>query len=128
MYFFVYGTLRKKSNNPIAKKLHANSVYIGKGNTPGRLYNLGNFPGAVFETTSKNLIYGDVFKVETTNKQLEKLLDDYEGIDDPSFNYYKKTTALIQVGTTQIKAVVYHLIIATDSFQLIESGDYNSFL
>src|SRR5580692_7203168 len=44
-YLFVYGTLRKGSGNPHARRLAEHAEWAGPGRIPGRLYRLGRYPG-----------------------------------------------------------------------------------
>lgn len=124
MYVFVYGTLMNGFKNSIAEFLRNNSIFIGKGITKGEIYNLGSFPGAVFDENSLNIIYGEVYKITTNIEAVIAELDTYEGINDPTFDYYEKKEAFIQVNTTQIKASVYHFKKSPNSFKRIESGNY----
>ncbi len=47
-HLFVYGTLMRASRSPYAQLLRARAQFVGEGWTPGRLYHLGRYPGAVF--------------------------------------------------------------------------------
>ncbi|WP_335964453.1 gamma-glutamylcyclotransferase family protein [Galbibacter sp. PAP.153] len=124
MHVFVYGTLMRGFYNTFAQNLHTNATYIGKGQASGRLYDLGAFPGAVFDASADLKIKGEVYYVEKNVKSIMDSLDTYEGINDPEFDYYEKREAIILVNNTKIKALVYHLKIAVDTFTLIENGDY----
>tara|TARA_B100000953_G_C17884490_1_gene379113 strand:+ start:166 stop:561 length:396 start_codon:yes stop_codon:yes gene_type:complete len=128
MHVFVYGTLINDFKNSIAEFLRNNSTFIGKGITNGEIYDLGSFPGAVFDENSFNTIYGEVYKITSNIEAVISALDTYEGINDPTFDYYEKKEAFIQVHTTQIKASVYHLKKCPNGFKRIESGDYSKYL
>ncbi|MCF8715169.1 gamma-glutamylcyclotransferase [Joostella atrarenae] len=128
MYVFVYGTLMSGFHNSIAEFLRKNSLFIGKGKTKGEIYDLGSFPGAVFNENATNFIYGEVYQINSNTNAVIKALDGYEGIYDSSFDYYEKREAFIQVNNTQIKASVYHFKKSPDNFVLISHGDYSSYL
>ncbi|QLE00237.1 gamma-glutamylcyclotransferase [Galbibacter sp. BG1] len=128
MHVFVYGTLRKEFQNPVAKFLRKHSKFIGKGTAPGHLYDLGSFPGAVFNAHTSEVIHGEIYFIQKNTEAVLAALDRYEGIDDPNFDYYEKTEALIKVNNTSIKASVYNFKKSTVSFKKIESGDYSSYL
>ena len=76
-YLFVYGTLRRKRTpremTPVMQKLE----WVGKGSVLGRIYDLGNYPGAVFDQRSSQQIQGEIYKLPLDGKVLEKL-DAYE--------------------------------------------------
>lgn len=76
-YLFVYGTLRRNHTPPEMADLMRSLEWIGKGSVPGRIYDLGDYPGAIFDQTSTNEIQGEIYKLPTDGKALEKL-DEYE--------------------------------------------------
>ena len=43
-HIFVYGTLRAESAHPMAHRLRVGARHIGKGSTPGLLYDFGSWP------------------------------------------------------------------------------------
>ncbi|MEC4749948.1 gamma-glutamylcyclotransferase [Methylomicrobium sp. Wu6] len=44
---FVYGTLRRGSDHPIARHLADNAEWLGFGEFHGLLFDIGAYPGAV---------------------------------------------------------------------------------
>ena len=60
-HIFVYGTLRSGSGHPMARRLTSQARLLGKGSVPGRLYDMGWYPAALFDRDEKHLIVGDVF-------------------------------------------------------------------
>ncbi len=46
-YLFVYGTLRAGYDVDLKKNVKQDLSYIGKGKIAARLYDLGEYPGAV---------------------------------------------------------------------------------
>ncbi|MCM5663666.1 gamma-glutamylcyclotransferase family protein [Galbibacter mesophilus] len=129
MYVFVYGTLMQGFDNPVAQFLRKHSDFIGNGSTPGVLYDLGSFPGAIFDTSSPKKIQGEVYKITKNTEAVLAALDQYEGIDDPSFNYYQKNEAHIKTDIGEINAMVYNFINPIQTYyHLIASGDYRNHL
>ena len=51
--------------------------YVGEGSAPGKIFELGSYPGAVFEAQSKTSVPGEVYKLPPNQKILSKL-DSYE--------------------------------------------------
>lgn len=88
---FVYGTLMKGSGNPMAKRLHAESTYIGPGRIQGRLYLLGYYPGLVRAERRTDCVFGDVVKLPNPVRSL-RWLDSYEGCapGDPEPRIYER--------------------------------------
>ena len=60
-FLFVYGTLRSEFPHPLAKRLSTQAKLIGKGSTPGLLYDFGWYPGAKFDPNSRTHVIGEVF-------------------------------------------------------------------
>ena len=76
-HLFVYGTLMRASRSPYAQLLRALAQFVGEGWTPGRLYHLGRFPGAVFGDYCTNRVHGELFLLR--GNTLLAALDAYEG-------------------------------------------------
>lgn len=76
-HLFVYGTLMRGSRSPYAKLLQARARFVGEAFAPGRLYDLGRFPGAVFDARCRAKVYGEIFRLRGFS--LFDLLDAYEG-------------------------------------------------
>jgi len=78
-HLFVYGTLRAESGHPMARRLHAGARHIGRGSTPGCLYDFGSWPGAVFGPGERYRVIGSVFALGPNSRLLADL-DKYEGV------------------------------------------------
>ena len=57
-HLFVYGTLREESAHPMAHRLRVGARHIGRGSTPGRLFDFGSWPGAFFAPEVKYRVIG----------------------------------------------------------------------
>jgi gamma-glutamylcyclotransferase (GGCT)/AIG2-like uncharacterized protein YtfP len=80
-YLFVYGTLRKGMSNNIKDRIVNDVQWIGEAEIRGRLYDIGNYPGAVpADNEDKAYVKGEILKLNNPETIL-KILDDYEGID-----------------------------------------------
>ena len=76
-HLFVYGTLMRASSSPYARLLEVRAQFVGEGWTPGRLYHLGRYPGAVFSDDCANKVHGELFLLR--GNTLLAALDAYEG-------------------------------------------------
>ncbi len=76
-HLFVYGTLMRASRSPYAQLLRTRAQFVGEGWTPGRLYNLGRYPGAVFDGDATTKVHGELFLLR--GEALLAALDAYEG-------------------------------------------------
>ena len=79
-YLFIYGTLMpSKADDEIAhivKRLRR----IGAGYVRGRLYNLGEYPGAVIDRSANTSIHGELVELPA-DKTILEALDKYEEFD-----------------------------------------------
>jgi len=122
MNLFVYGTLRNTYDNPMAQLLRKNARFVGHGYVPGRLFDLGWYPGATYEPDSTHRVWGDVFTL--TDESILKQLDEYEGIENHPDDEYARIDVPVQMGDEQLLCQMY-VFLKTDGQQtLIESGNY----
>jgi gamma-glutamylcyclotransferase (GGCT)/AIG2-like uncharacterized protein YtfP len=79
LHLFAYGTLRPglapEEIAPIVAQLSA----LGEGFMFGKLYDLGNYPGAVIDPASAWIIYGTVYALPQDAPDVLRALDAYEG-------------------------------------------------
>ena len=73
---FVYGTLRPFVDIEMARWLRSAARYVGPATTPGRLYDLGAYPGMRAARGRGERVAGDVYRV--TNPRVFSTLDRYE--------------------------------------------------
>jgi gamma-glutamylcyclotransferase (GGCT)/AIG2-like uncharacterized protein YtfP len=113
-HLFVYGTLRRGSNNKFARLLSERAHFVGPARVSGRLYDFGSYPGARREEGS---IIGEIVRLDPLGELLG-VLDDYEGPE------YERavTTAHTAEGHT-IDAWIYWYAKATQG-KIIASGDW----
>jgi gamma-glutamylcyclotransferase (GGCT)/AIG2-like uncharacterized protein YtfP len=100
-YLFVYGTLRRGSNNKFARLLQTQAQWIGNARMPGRLYQFGSYPGAVISNDPNEWVRGELYNLRDPARLLSQL-DEYEGGD------YQRTIAKVQPNVGEcIQAWVY---------------------
>jgi pyruvate carboxylase len=122
---FVYGTLRRGFSRH--KFLEAaGTVFVSRGTTRARLFDLGEFPGAIPSTRDSDLLTGEVYRLANPVRAL-KLLDQVEafGPVSPSTSLFRR--ALVEVtlenGST-VRAWVYWLNRWHGPRRRIASGNY----
>jgi gamma-glutamylcyclotransferase (GGCT)/AIG2-like uncharacterized protein YtfP len=118
-HIFVYGTLRAGHDHPMARRLAAQARLIGEGRTPGRLYDCGWYPAAMFDETEKRQIIGDVFALKPSGRLLAEL-DAYEA-GDPNYARVPLEVTLANGGT--VRAWAYGVTKAPNA-KLIPGGDF----
>jgi gamma-glutamylcyclotransferase (GGCT)/AIG2-like uncharacterized protein YtfP len=79
-FLFVYGTLLQPGNE-FAEYLNKHCKFINNGKIKGRLYDIGEYPGAVVDSNEERYIYGSIFMMDDPDTIL-KVIDDYEGIGE----------------------------------------------
>ena len=55
---FVYGLLQSKYDNEAAQMLRKHATLIGPASIPGAVFDLGNYPAAIFEKNGTELREG----------------------------------------------------------------------
>jgi gamma-glutamylcyclotransferase (GGCT)/AIG2-like uncharacterized protein YtfP len=76
-WLFVYGTLRQKSDNVMARRLAREATPVGRGRTRGLLVSLGAYPGLVATSDRESWVEGDVYSL--TYPETLAWIDQYEG-------------------------------------------------
>ena len=123
-YLFVYGTLLTEGNE-FAAFLMANSVLYGSGKFKGKLYDIGEFPGAVFQPSSEYDVHGQIFLMNQPEMILRRL-DDYEGFGagQPEPNEFIRTLISVETEDKPVNCWAYLYQLPTDGLWHIRSGNY----
>jgi gamma-glutamylcyclotransferase (GGCT)/AIG2-like uncharacterized protein YtfP len=115
-HLFVYGTLRRGSDNEFAHLLADRAQFVGSARVQGQLYDFGRYPGAVTTDQPDQCVRGEVHRLRDT--ELLARLDEYEG---PEF---ERAVAVVQTddGRTIDCSIYWYVGDATG--RLIASGDW----
>ncbi len=125
-HLFVYGTLRSVSAHPMARRLGAQGCLIGEGEAQGTLYDLGAYPGALFDPASAQRVVGEVYAVHATDPLL-RAIDAYEGCAEGEATNSGFGRIALQVrlsGGRQLKAWSYGLAARPPRARPILGGDW----
>ncbi|GAB3928895.1 gamma-glutamylcyclotransferase family protein [Mucilaginibacter myungsuensis] len=122
-YLFIYGTLLNADNH-YGALLKNNSKYISPGSFNGLLYDLGEYPGALYIPALDRKVYGDI--VELTDLSILTQLDEYEGYGETEEqpNLYIRQIVPVETGNEMIDCWAYIYNFPVDDSQLIPSGRY----
>jgi gamma-glutamylcyclotransferase (GGCT)/AIG2-like uncharacterized protein YtfP len=71
---FVYGTLMRDFDHPMARMLSRNADFIGAGRCQGRLYLVKHYPGLVLSDDGRDAVFGEVYRLH----QPEALLREFD--------------------------------------------------
>jgi len=123
---FVYGTLRR--GFPLHKHLRTGTVrFLGRAKILGRLFDLGNFPGALPSESPANEIEGELYELTSGAQQLKEL-DEVEEFfpqrPDESLFLRRLTDVELESGE-KVEAWVYYLAEKPTNARPIPSGDYS---
>jgi gamma-glutamylcyclotransferase (GGCT)/AIG2-like uncharacterized protein YtfP len=74
---FVYGTLMRGFDNPMAKLLAANADFLGEATCRGRLYRVTHYPALTRSDNPADTVHGELFRLRAPEELLREL-DMYE--------------------------------------------------
>ncbi|WP_315701455.1 MULTISPECIES: gamma-glutamylcyclotransferase family protein [unclassified Bradyrhizobium] len=60
---FVYGTLMRGFDHPMARLLAANAEFLGEARCQGRLYLVKHYPGLVLSDDAADIVHGELFRL-----------------------------------------------------------------
>ena len=125
-YLFIYGTLLDEPN-PFAIFLNENSIFYSKAKFKGRLYDFGDYPGAVDAADGYD-IYGSIFELRDVEEVL-KHIDPYEGYGEgqrkPYLYIRKIITAETQNGPIDCWVYIYNR--SVEGVKQITGGDFMAY-
>lgn len=122
---FIYGTLLDEDNE-YAVYLRNHSKLYSHGKIKGKLYDIGEYPGAILADEGNEYIYGSILEISDL-ENVQPLIDDYEGfgVDQPQPNEFIRVLTQVEaeVGLLNCWVYLYNLPV-TESSQL-KSGRYS---
>ena len=74
---FVYGTLMRGFDHPMARLLSANADFLGPATCQGRLYLVKHYPGLVLSDDAADLVFGELYRLRERDAMLREF-DMYE--------------------------------------------------
>ena len=77
-HLFVYGTLMRGFDHPMAKLLSRSAEFIGEARCRGRLYLVKHYPGLVLSDDASDVVFGELVRLHTPQASFVTF-DDYEG-------------------------------------------------
>jgi len=86
---FVYGTLMRGFDHPMAKLLSRSADFIGEASCRGRLYLVKHYPGLVLSDDASEVVFGELYRLRQPIELLREF-DMYEacGADFPEPTQY----------------------------------------
>jgi gamma-glutamylcyclotransferase (GGCT)/AIG2-like uncharacterized protein YtfP len=74
---FVYGTLMRGFDHPMAKLLSRSADFIGEAHCRGRLYRVNHYPGLVLSDEPNDVVFGEIYRLRQPVELLREF-DMYE--------------------------------------------------
>ena len=125
-YLFVYGTLRPSLATAESAKLVRRMLWVGAASAPGRLYDLGEYPGAVLDPNDDRKVAGEVFQLPNGGVTLAAL-DAYEGYDPRNSSdcmFVRREAEVMLENGDRLQCWVYVYTGRISPSMVIRSGDY----
>lgn len=125
---FVYGTLMRPFRSEITSLLAKNSTFLATGQTRGFLFDLGSYPGLVYQPEVEAWVKGEIIRLHFPERFLP-ILDDYEMIDPTAAeeSEYRRTLIPVQTQAGTLECWTYIYQQSTATYHQINSGDYLSY-
>src|SRR5712664_1262868 len=74
---FVYGTLMRGFDHPMAQLLSRGADFIGEARCQGRLYLVKHYPGLVLSDDPADVVFGELYRLRAPDELLREF-DMYE--------------------------------------------------
>jgi len=106
---FVYGTLMRGYDHPMAKLLAANADFLGQATCRGRLFLVRHYPGLVTSDDPADIVHGELFRLRERDALLREF-DMYEacgeGFAEPT-EYVRRMLSVTHADGTASEAWTY---------------------
>jgi gamma-glutamylcyclotransferase (GGCT)/AIG2-like uncharacterized protein YtfP len=129
-FVFIYGTLSPGRAPPEIRETIARLNPVSAGSMPGRIYALGDFPGAVYDGTASTRVHGEVFEIPSDTHILGAL-DSYEEFvpDDRQKSLFVREKRPIDLADgTRRSCWVYLYNRNPQNAPVISSGSYSDWI
>jgi gamma-glutamylcyclotransferase (GGCT)/AIG2-like uncharacterized protein YtfP len=129
-HLFVYGTLRRSFQHPLAELLARHAKFVGRGIFQGRLYDLGSYPGVISSDNAADRVHGDVYELHQASRLLGQLdyYEEYHPGRPQQSLYLRKAVSIAVPAQPPLQAWIYLYNRSIQNQTWIESGDYLAYL
>jgi gamma-glutamylcyclotransferase (GGCT)/AIG2-like uncharacterized protein YtfP len=125
-HLFVYGTLMRGFDHPMARLLSRSADFIGEACCRGRLYLVKHYPGLVLSEHAEDVVFGELYRLRQPRPLLREF-DMYEacgeGFAEPT-EYVRRMLAVIRDGEPAEQAWAYVYNWPVSSLPQIVSGRF----
>jgi gamma-glutamylcyclotransferase (GGCT)/AIG2-like uncharacterized protein YtfP len=106
---FVYGTLMRGFDHPMAQLLSRSADFIGEARCQGRLYLVKHYPGLVLSGDPGDVVFGELYRLRSPHELLREF-DMYEacgeGFAEPT-EYIRQMLTVMRDGQAADEAWTY---------------------
>jgi len=106
---FVYGTLMRGFDHPMAQLLSRGADFIGEARCQGRLYLVKHYPGLVLSGDPGDVVFGELYRLRSPHELLREF-DMYEacgeGFAEPT-EYIRQMLTVMRDGQAADEAWTY---------------------
>jgi gamma-glutamylcyclotransferase (GGCT)/AIG2-like uncharacterized protein YtfP len=99
---FVYGTLMRGFDHPMAKLLSRSAEFCGEARCRGRLYLVKHYPGLMLSDDPADLVFGELYRMRQPDELLREF-DMYEacgeGFAEPTEYLRQMLSVMLEDGT-----------------------------
>ena len=123
---FVYGTLMRGFDHPMARLLSRSADFIGEAQCRGRLYLVKHYPGLVLSDDPTELVFGELYRLRQPNELLREF-DMYEACGEgfaPPTEYLRQMLPVTRADGGSSDAWTYVYNWSVDGLPRIESGRF----
>jgi gamma-glutamylcyclotransferase (GGCT)/AIG2-like uncharacterized protein YtfP len=112
---FVYGTLMRGFDHPMAQLLTRSADFIGEARCRGRLYLVKHYPGLVLSDDPNDVVFGELYRLRRPAELLREF-DMYEacgeGFAEPT-EYVRRTLSVtVEDGAAEAWTYIYNWPVA----------------
>ena len=108
-HLFVYGTLMRGFDHPMAQLLSRSADFIGEARCRGRLYRVKHYPGLVVSDDVSDVVFGELYRLRRPAELLREF-DMYEacgeGFKEPT-EYVRRMLAVTSGDNAASEAWTY---------------------
>ena len=108
-HLFVYGTLMRGFDHPMARLLSRSADFLGEARCQGRLYLVKHYPGLVLSGDSADVVFGELYRLRAPGELLREF-DMYEacgeGFAEPT-EYVRQMLPVTSEGRSVDEAWTY---------------------
>jgi len=123
---FVYGTLMRGFEHPMARLLSANADFIGEARCRGRLYLVTHYPGLVLSDDPADIVFGELYRLRAAEAMLHEF-DMYEACGEgfpPPTEYVRQVIDVRLADGSASQAWAYLYNWKLDGLPRIASGKF----